>query len=121
MSILRRVLKILALLIIAFIVLTVILAALIKFTPLGERWAYVGLLTIVTLLCMMTGYLTGNLFTSRGLFVGLISSVVTVELVTLCVQLVILGEITDVFPDIFYLISVLFGTVGGIVGVNNNK
>ncbi len=121
MSLLRRILKILALLIIVFIVLTAILAALITFTPFGERWAYIGLLTIVTLLCMMTGYLSGNLFNGRGLIVGLISSFVTVELVILCVQLVYLGEITDVIPDVIYLISVLFGTVGGVVGVNSNK
>ena len=121
MNFIRRILKILALLIIVFAVFTAILAALITFTPLGEKWAYVGLLTIVTLLCIMTGYLTGNLFTSKGLVIGLISSVVTVELLFLCVQLVILGKITDVFPDVIYLISILFGTVGGIVGVNNNK
>lgn len=121
MSNFRKILKIAIVLAIIFGILTTIMAMMINFTAFKESWAYIGLLVIVSVVCIIAGYLIGTLFNSKGILVGLITSLLTVELLFLCVQLAVLGKISEPFPNILYLISVLLGTMGGVIGVNSNK
>ena len=121
MNKLRKILKAILIGIVVFCSLTVLVALLISYTSVSEKYSYIALIAVVTIVCIVISFFVGCLFDSKGILVGLITSIVTVETLILTIQLVLLGEINSLVPDIFYVISVLFGTVAGIAGVNNNK
>ena len=117
----RKILKIIILAIVIFGGMTALLATIITYTSFSEKWSFACLITIATIECSLIAYLVGSLFNSKGLLIGLITSIIGIEALIIAVQLIFFGEINSVIPDIFYIISILFGTVGGIVGVNSNK
>lgn len=111
-------LKAYALGIVSFLVLVVLLGVLVCFTPLPEKGMGYYMLGALSLACLLQGLGAGKAMGKRGLLFGLLFSAVLV-LSVLAVSLLISGN-TGEFPllQLRYLICLVFGGIGGMVGVN---
>lgn len=104
--------------IIIFTVFIVVTGLLIRFTPLPERWSSYYVLAGLCLACLFLGMYAGNMMNRRGIIFGLLFAAVFTLIVS------ILGVlITGTFSEegIFqlrYLICIIFGGIGGAIGVN---
>ncbi len=121
MDILRRTLKVYVISVICFIVLTMILAALIYFTGFKESWSFIGLVTVLSLTSLLTGMMEGNVIGKRGILVGIASSFVLMLIILLAAG----GVFADTFGindlSLFYVIPLIAGCIGGVMGTNLNK
>lgn len=118
MDILRKTLKILILVILLFMLLTIILAAVIKFTGFKEEWSFAGLIAILSLSTFVFGMLESGLTGKKGLVTGFISSLLFVALIIMSAAVFFADEFSADSFNVFYLIPVIAGAVGGILGVN---
>ena len=71
MEILRRTLKVYVLALCAFAALSLILAAVIRFTGFPETWTFAGLVAALSLVSLLTGAMEGGIIGKRGMIVGL--------------------------------------------------
>ena len=70
MEILRRTLKVYVLALCAFAALSLILAAVIRFTGFPETWTFAGLVAALSLVSLLTGAMEGGIIGKRGMIVG---------------------------------------------------
>lgn len=107
--------------IVLFILLTIIFGSLVKFGPLPEKWSSIYVLLSLALACMFIGLYMGYYIRRKGFFYGLGYSLILL--------LVIVGATTSIFHTTFewgvaqlkYLLCLLFGSIGGTIGVNLRK
>ena len=104
-----------------FVMLTLLLASAIQFTAFREEWALAGLLAALTLTSMVLGMLEGKICGKRGLLTGMAASVLFMAIILLTIG----GVFADSFSlrdmDVWYLLPVLSGGVGGVLGANGAK
>lgn len=121
MEMLRRTLKAYTVSLCLFALLTFVLAAVINYTGFRESWTFAGLVAALSVTAFCIGAMEGNIIGKKGLLVGTASSVVLI----LIILLVVGGIFTDSFDmsglNIFYIIPIVIGAVGGVVGANLNK
>ncbi|WP_027399659.1 TIGR04086 family membrane protein [Anaerovorax odorimutans] len=101
-----------------FVLLTLLFNLIVKFGSLPERWSNIYVLISLCLSCMFIGLYMGYYIKKKGFFYGMGYSVILL--------LVIVGMLTTVFNTTIelglfhlrYIICVLFGSIGGTIGVN---
>ncbi len=121
MEIIRRTLKAYIISIVLFLGLTFLLAAIIYFTGYKESWSFVGLMVILSIASLVIGIMEGNIIGKKGLIVGLSAAAVFVMIILLAVGGVFAGAFGLESFSAFYIIPVLIGAAGGILGANLNK
>ena len=101
MEILRRTLKAYMLTLCIFVILTFVLAAIINFTGFRESWTFAALLVALSVSCTF------------------------IAVLILIILLAVGGVFAGVFGmhsfNIFYIIPVIIGAVGGVFGANLAK
>lgn len=121
MEILRRSLKIYVLALCTFAVLSLALAVALRFTGFPEEWTFAGLTVALSLVSLLTGVLEGGVVRKRGVFVGAAAASVLIVTILLLVGGVFAGSFGLESFSVFYLIPVVFGALGGTIGVNLSK
>lgn len=121
MNVLRRTLKVYMIAVICFIILTMILAALIYFTGFKESWSFSGLIAVLSVTSLLTGIMEGNVIGRRGIIVGALSSFILMIIILMAAG----GVFAETFGindlNIFYIIPIVAGSIGGVIGTNLNK
>lgn len=121
MEILRRTLKVYVLALCAFAALSLILAAVIRFTGFPETWTFAGLVAALSLVSLLTGAMEGGIIGKRGMIVGAAAAAILVLIILLLVGGVFAGSFGMDSFSVFYIIPVVFGSLGGAFGVNLSK
>lgn len=121
MEILRRTLKVYVLALCAFAALSLILAAVIRFTGFPETWTFAGLVAALSLVSLLTGAMEGGIIGKRGMIVGAAAAAILVLIILLLVGGVFAGSFGMGSFSAFYIIPVVFGSLGGAFGVNLSK
>ena len=118
----KRFLKAVLLGIAVFFVISLAGGVLLKLTPMPEEWGYGYLIFAFSATCFITAFYMCAASDKGGLLIGLVTSVFMIIIIFLIVS-VLFGagiEITSILR-IWYVIPVLMGTIGGIIGVNIKK
>lgn len=103
---------------IIFAVLVAGIGLLIRFSPLPERWAMFYLLTALCIACLFLGLYAGNMMKKGGILYGALFAV-AFTLLILVLSVLITGTFSeDGIFQIRYLLCIIFGSIGGMVGVN---
>jgi len=121
MGFFRRSLKAYIMAICIFVVLTLILAALICFTSFDEDWSVIGLSASMAVAALLLGVMEGSIVGRRGLLVGIVSAAVLVMIIWLAIRGIFAGTSEGINIHTMYLVPLLTGAVGGIVGANSRK
>lgn len=101
-----------------FVILTLIVGLLIKITPMPEGWSRYYLIGILSIACAFIGFYSGCLMKKRGLLYGALYAAVFILVVLIIYMAVFATGITFNAGLLKYLICALFGSVGGMFGVN---
>lgn len=107
--------------VVSFGVLTLMIAILLMATPFKESWSYTALITALCISCFLVGVIEGNVVKKRGMIVGTLASVITLLLILTIINTAFDQSLAFENSDIFLLIPLFFGTVGGVVGANSNN
>ena len=121
MEIVRKSLKAYGFALILFLLLTLLLAAVIRFTAFPEEWSYEGLIAALSVSSMFMGLMEGRITGRRGLITGFFSSVLFIVIIIAAAGSAFAESFGPDSFDIMYLIPVLTGTIGAIAGTNSNK
>lgn len=121
MEIIRRTLKAYIISICLFLALTFLLAAIINFTGFRENWTFAGLITIMSIVSLITGAMEGNIIGKKGLFVGMAAAALLIVIILLAVGGVFAGVFGLESFSPFYIVPVIAGAIGGVLGANLNK
>lgn len=119
MEMLKRIMKASFMVLLVFGILTLILAALICFTPFNEKWTYGGLIAALSISTVLSGVLFGKLVGKKGILVGFAASVLFMLFILFIVNMVFSGRFGIDTLTVYCLIPVMTGIVGGIVGVGS--
>ena len=107
--------------IIFFILLNILTAVLLRYTNLPEKLSIIFLVVTMTVCCMILCIFVGNAFSRRGLLLGIIFSS---AYLVLLIYLLVLEFDTNFQAGLLkpiYIIPVIGGAIGGIVGTNLKK
>ncbi len=103
---------------ILFILLTLLISVVVKLTPAPEGWALYYMVGILSITCLFLGIFIGNDMKKRGFVYGALYSVIFLLILSAFYMLAFSTGIDAGAGLIKYLIPVLFGSVGGMIGVN---
>lgn len=117
MDVFRKSLKAYIVSMILFVLLTAALAALVTFTGFKEEWTFAGLVISMTISSLILGYFEGRAIGRRGMIWGALAALIFVALIILSA-----GGVFSDMPEasgktITYLIPIVGGSAGGIIGV----
>ena len=103
---------------ILFILLTLIVSAAVKFTPAPEGWSLYYMIGVLCFTCLFLGLYTGNFIKKKGFVYGAFYSIIYLLILSAFYMLAFSTGI-EIGPALVkYLIPVIFGSVGGMIGVN---
>lgn len=98
--------------------LLALIGLMIRYTPLPERWTPFYVLGALCLACLLIGVLMGNVLKKKGMFFGALFAVAFLLLI-LAVSVLITGTYSEAgILQVRFIPCVLFGSVGGMIGVN---
>lgn len=118
MEFLRKSLKVYAAALILFVLLTLALAAVLRYTAFSAGWSFAGLLVIMSVVAAFTGLLEGRLTGKKGMLTGAAAAAVFVLVIILAAGGIFAGSFgMESFSGV-YLIPVAAGAVGGVFGAN---
>lgn len=103
---------------ILFILLTLLVSAAVKFTPAPEGWSLYYMIGVLCVACLFLGAYSGNRIKRKGIVFGALYSIIFLLILSAFYMLAFSSGIEMGFGLIKYLIPVLFGSVGGMIGVN---
>ncbi len=121
MALIRKTIKAYIIAICIFVLLTLILAALLRFTAFDEDWSFYGLIVALSVAALLLGIMEGNVVGKRGLLVGIASAAMLMVIILLVVGSIFAGTSGKGSIHAEYLIPLLSGAVGGILGANSRK
>ena len=121
MDIIRKSIKAYVCAMTVFLMLTLLLALIIRFTAFPEEWSYAGLIAMLSVASMFLGILEGKIIGKRGLLTGAVSSFLFITIIIIIIGCAFAESFGSDTLDIFYLIPILTGTIGAIAGTNSNK
>ena len=104
-----------------FAILTVCITLLLMFTPFREGWTYISLIVVLSIICLFIGVLEGRLVGKKGLIVGILTSAAFIFMIYCIVNTVFNDGSSLNKDDIFLVITIISGAIGGIVGTNTEK
>lgn len=103
---------------ILFLVLTIVASLLIKLTPIPEAWSIYYLMIALSISCLFLGIYFGSHLKKKGLIYGALYSIIFL-LIVLAVYLSAFSmELSGGIGLLKYVICILFGSIGGMIGVN---
>lgn len=103
---------------IIFLITVAIFGLLIRFTPSPERWSAYYMLISLSIACFFIGLYAGNMFKKRGVFLGMLFAALFLMLAIIA-GVLITGEYSEAgLLQARYLICLICGGLGGIIGVN---
>ncbi|HZK02398.1 MAG TPA: TIGR04086 family membrane protein [Anaerovoracaceae bacterium] len=113
-----RITKAFVLSFIIFIILIAIVGLLLRFTSLPEKWTYLYVLLSLCIACLLVGLSAGHVIQKKGILVGILFSIIFLLLIIIGAAL-----ITGMYSEagllrIRYLPCIIFGAMGGMIGVN---
>lgn len=103
---------------ILFILLTLLLSLLVKFTPAPEGWSLYYMIGVLCITCLFLGVYIGNHFKKKGFIYGALNSIIFLLILSAFYMLAFSTGIEMGLGLVRYLIPILFGSVGGMIGVN---
>lgn len=113
-----RVLKSFLYSMVIFILLIAILGLFIRFTPLPERYMNLYVVFSLSIASLLMGVFAGKIHHRKGLFFGMGYTILFLFLVMI-VSVLVTGKPSDHgFLQFRYLICLVCGGVGGMIGVN---
>lgn len=118
MEILRKSLKAYLLVVVIFALLTLALAAAVSFTGFKESWTFGGLVGALTLSSVVIGFFEGRIIGHKGIVTGIAAALLFLLIVLFSVSSAFESALGIGKLSIFYLIPIVGGAVGGIVGVS---
>ncbi len=118
MEFLRKSLKVYAAALILFVLLTLALAAVLRYTAFSAGWSFAGLLVIMSVVAAFTGLLEGRLTGKKGMLTGAAAAAVFVLVIILAAGGIFAGSFGMESFSVVYLIPVAAGAVGGVFGAN---
>ena len=121
MDFIRRSVKAFMLAVCVFVLLTLILAALLRFTGCDEDWTIAGLVAALSLAALLLGFLEGNIVGRRGLTVGTAAAAVFLIIIFPAVGGVFAGTSEEYGFHWLHLVPILSGAAGGVLGANSRK
>lgn len=101
-----------------FIVITILIGILLKFTSMPERLSDIYLIIALSLSCAFMGLYSGNLFGQRGLIAGLFFSTILLGVILIITALSYQAPISSEMFSLTHLIPLVCGACSGIVGTN---
>lgn len=122
MIILKRAVKVVPAGLLFFFLLSLAGGVLLKISPMPESWGYGYMIAVFAIICFITSFYMGLGMEKAGLLTGIVTSAFMILIIFLLVS-VCFKSGTDIHSlfRISYLIPLLVGTLGGIIGVNVNK
>lgn len=106
---------------ILFLLLGIALSTLILTTDLPENANIYYGLGIMCISTMLFGSYVGRYTAKKGLLTGMLSAIFFMCTLLFCIFLAFLKTINLVFLNPIYALPILFGVIGGIIGVNVKK
>lgn len=106
---------------ILFALLTLLMSVVIKLTPAPEGWSLYYMIGVLCISCLFLGTYIGNYVKKKGFVYGALYSIIFLLVLSAFYMLAFSTGIDMGLGLIKYLIPVLFGSVGGMIGVNLNN
>lgn len=103
---------------ILFILLTLLISVIVKLTPAPEGWSLYYMIGVLCLTCLFLGTYSGNYIKKKGFVYGALYSIIFLLILSAFYMLAFSTGIEMGAGLIKYLIPILFGSVGGMIGVN---
>lgn len=103
---------------ILFILLTLLISVAVKFTPAPEGWSLYYMIGVLCVSCLFLGVYSGNHIKKKGFVYGALYSIIYLLILSAFYMLAFSTGIEMGAGLIKYLIPILFGSVGGMIGVN---
>ncbi len=103
---------------IVFILLTLLISAAVKFTPAPEGWSLYYMVGVLCISCLFLGLYIGNYIKKKGFVYGALYSIIFLLILSAFYMLAFSTGIEMGAGLVKYLIPILFGSVGGMIGVN---
>lgn len=101
-----------------FIIMTLAVSAVVKFTPAPERWAIYYMIGVLCISCLFLGMYFGNHYKKRGFLYGALYSIIFLLVLSAIYMLAFATGLELGLGMTRYIIPMLFGCVGGMIGVN---
>lgn len=107
---------------VGFAILTLFGALIIRYTPLAESYGYAIIIGSCSIVCFFAGIFVCSSCDRRGLLNGISVSAVIILLIFLICSILFSDSIKFVsILSVWYLIPIIFGGLGGVLGVNMKK
>ncbi len=106
---------------IIFLVLTIVITSIIKVTSIPETFSIYYLIGAMCISTLFLGIFSGKLIGKKGLISALCTSAVFVFLIIFAITCTYFRELSLNSFNILYLLPVIIGGIGGIIGVNAKK
>ncbi|HWQ77388.1 MAG TPA: TIGR04086 family membrane protein [Anaerovoracaceae bacterium] len=118
MEMVRKNLKGLLYAFILFILLTLLVSAAVKLTPAPEGWAIYYMIGALSFSCLFLGMYTGNYIKKKGFVYGALYSAIFLLILMAFYMLAFTTGIEVGTGLVKYVIPILSGSIGGMIGVN---
>ncbi|MBR0596662.1 TIGR04086 family membrane protein [Sinanaerobacter chloroacetimidivorans] len=103
---------------ISFFLLTLVASVLVKFTPIPETWSIYYVMFALCLSCMFLGIYSGSFIKKKGFLYGALYSVIFILIISAIYMMAFSSEIKIGLGLLKYILCLLFGSIGGMIGVN---
>jgi putative membrane protein (TIGR04086 family) len=121
MLVLKNSLKAYCISVVIFIILTLVYAGVIKWTPLPESWSFEGLIVMMSIATLIFGFMEGVLIGKKGIVTGVIASTVFLLITLIMAKIVFDGSVNINILKTQYIVPLISGAIGAIVGTNKIK
>lgn len=121
MLVLKNSLKAYCISVVIFIILTLLYAGVIKWTPLPESWSFEGLIVMMSIATLIFGFMEGVLIGKKGIVTGVIASTVFLLFTLIIAKIVFDGSVNINILKTQYIVPLISGIIGAIVGTNKIK
>lgn len=103
---------------ILFLLLTLLISVIVKLTPAPEGWSIYYMIGVLSMTCLFLGMYFGNHIKNRGFVYGALYSIIFLLILSAFYMLAFSKGFEFGAGMVKYLIPVLSGSVGGMIGVN---
>lgn len=104
--------------IIIYFILTLVAGVLIKLTPIPEAWSIYYVMIALCIACTFLGIYAGCCTKKRGFLYGALYSIVLILIIIIFNMMAFSTGIETDISILKYFVCVLFGSIGGMIGVN---
>lgn len=121
MLVLKNSLKAYCVSVVIFIILTLLYAGVIKWTPLPESWSFEGLIAMMSIATLIFGFMEGVLIGKKGIVTGVLASTIFLLITLTIAKIAFDGSVNINILKTQYIVPLISGVIGAIVGTNKIK